>query len=253
MNKIIGIYKITSPSNKIYIGQSIDVYKRFSQYKKLECKRQKKIYNSLLKYGAVYHIFEIIEECDVEELNKRERYWQEFYDCIGKNGLNCQLVNCDNVKQIHSKETRDKISKANIGKVISEESKLKMSIAHKGKTFSEEHKKNISISNSGSKNGQYGKIGMLNKNFGRIGLRGELHPFFGKKGKDSKSCGKLASKETKKKMSESSSRKRLVLCLDNGVFYYSLFEAAITYNLPEKRLSSYLLNTRKNKTNLIYV
>jgi len=253
MNKIIGIYKITSPSNKIYIGQSIDIYKRFSQYKKLECKRQKKIYSSLLKHGAINHVFEIIEECGIEYINERERYWQEFFDVLSKNGLNLQLVNCNNSKQVHSQETKNKISKANKGKTISEESKLKLSIAHKGKKLSEEHKIKISISNSGSKNGQYGKIGMLSKNFGRIGLRGELHPSFGKLGKDSKSYGKLASEETKKKMSESSNRKRLILCIDTGIFYFSLVEAAIIYNLPEKRLSSYLLNTRNNKTNLIYV
>ena len=33
MEKICGIYKITSPSGRIYIGQSIDCPKRFKQYK----------------------------------------------------------------------------------------------------------------------------------------------------------------------------------------------------------------------------
>ena len=121
MNKIIGIYKVTSPLNKIYIGQSIDVYKRFKQYKKLECKRQKKIYNSLLKYGAINHIFEIIEECSIDYINERERYWQEFYDVLSKNGLNLQLVNFNNVKQVHSQETKDKISKANKDRVYCDE------------------------------------------------------------------------------------------------------------------------------------
>ena len=37
----IGIYKITSPSNKIYIGQSINIERRFKEYKTLKnCKFQ---------------------------------------------------------------------------------------------------------------------------------------------------------------------------------------------------------------------
>ena len=46
---MIGIYKITNPTNKIYIGQSIDIKKRFNQYKNLQCKGQKALYSSLLK------------------------------------------------------------------------------------------------------------------------------------------------------------------------------------------------------------
>jgi hypothetical protein len=31
--KTIGIYKITNPVNKVYVGQSIDITYRFKQYK----------------------------------------------------------------------------------------------------------------------------------------------------------------------------------------------------------------------------
>ena len=50
-----------------------------------------KLFNSILKYGIENHNIEIIEECDVEQLNCRERYWQEFYNAI-TNGLNCILT-----------------------------------------------------------------------------------------------------------------------------------------------------------------
>lgn len=49
---IIGIYKITSPTGKIYIGQSVNIEKRWnSYYKNLSCKEQRIIYNSLKKHG----------------------------------------------------------------------------------------------------------------------------------------------------------------------------------------------------------
>ena len=89
---MIGIYKIISPSKKIYIGQSINIEKRFYTYKLLHCKKQPFLFNSLKKYGAENHIFEVIEECEVIKLNERERYWQDFYNVL-ENGLNLMLTN----------------------------------------------------------------------------------------------------------------------------------------------------------------
>ena len=89
---MIGIYKITSPSGKIYIGQAIDIERRRREHSKSACSRQTKLYNSIKKYGYSSHIFEVIEECIVENLNIRERYWQDYYDVLGPSGLNCRLT-----------------------------------------------------------------------------------------------------------------------------------------------------------------
>ena len=62
--KIVGIYKITNPKGRVYIGQSINIFKRFSYYKMLQCKGQKKVYSSLVKYGYENHKFEIVTEGD---------------------------------------------------------------------------------------------------------------------------------------------------------------------------------------------
>ena len=53
------IYKITSPSNKIYIGQTVNIIKRKSYYKKGDCKAQPKLYSSFKKYGWDNHLFEL--------------------------------------------------------------------------------------------------------------------------------------------------------------------------------------------------
>lgn len=117
-NNIVGIYKITSPTGKIYIGQSRNIVKRRQSYEKVidKIKTQTRLYNSLQKYGWDGHLFEIIEECEIEELKCKERYWQDFYDVIGENGLNCILQECEDSPRIVSEETREKISKANFGK-----------------------------------------------------------------------------------------------------------------------------------------
>ena len=106
-----GIYKITNPKNKIYIGQTIDFNRRLKEYENLKCKNQIKLFNSLKKYGINNHKFELIEECNFENLNKRERYWQNFYDVI-ENGLNLVLVGYDNEKKKVSNETKIRIKKS---------------------------------------------------------------------------------------------------------------------------------------------
>lgn len=128
-----GIYKITNPNNKIYIGQSVDIKKRFKQYSSLsQTKLQKKLHYSFQKYGIKNHTFEIIEECKVELLNERERYWQEFYNVL-QNGLNCVLTNTkDNIK-VYSKESIEKIRLGNLGKKIPDEIRKQISLTMKAK------------------------------------------------------------------------------------------------------------------------
>jgi len=63
MNKKQGIYKITSPSGRVYIGQSVNIEKRFKKYVRLDCKEQTRLYRSFKKHGVENHMLEIIELC----------------------------------------------------------------------------------------------------------------------------------------------------------------------------------------------
>lgn len=117
MKKIIGIYKITSPTNRIYIGSSNDIYNRWCSYKNLKCKSQTKLYNSLLKYGAENHIFEIIEKCSIEYILKKELYYGTLFNVLDKSkGLNCRLPKSMDNYSYMSIETKRKIGAANKGK-----------------------------------------------------------------------------------------------------------------------------------------
>jgi group I intron endonuclease len=108
---MIGIYKITNPKGRVYIGQSIYIERRLKEYSNVnKGKGQVRLYNSIVKYGFSQHIFEVIEECTIEQLNERERYWQEFYDVLTKKGLNCMLQGTDEAKAIRSQEANDKQS-----------------------------------------------------------------------------------------------------------------------------------------------
>lgn len=107
---MVGIYKITSPSGRIYVGQAVEIVKRQKSYEKHRCKGQPKLYASLVKYGFSKHIFEVIEECKVEELNVRERHWQDFYNVISEKGLNCKLTKTEDKSGYYSIESRKKNS-----------------------------------------------------------------------------------------------------------------------------------------------
>jgi group I intron endonuclease len=90
---MIGVYKITNPTGKIYIGQAIDIERRFNEYRRMQgCKTQVILYRSLIKYGVDTHTFEVVVECEKEQLNYWERYYQDLFDSTGLMGLNCYLT-----------------------------------------------------------------------------------------------------------------------------------------------------------------
>ncbi len=137
-----GIYKITSPTNKIYIGQSVDIERRKNDYKKYVC-HTGKLKNSFKKHGFENHTFEVIEECSIELLNERERFWQDFYDVLGPNGLNLKLTNTTDRSGVFSEELKQKLSDSqkSLKKVLTEEHKLKLLKANTNRIHSEQCRK----------------------------------------------------------------------------------------------------------------
>lgn len=112
---MITIYKITSPSNRVYVGQTKDYKKRLNHYKILNCRHQNRLYNSLKKYGFSNHVFEVIEQVAESLSDEREQYWIAYYKCYWKDenkGLN--LNRGGNRPQI-TEETKKKISEAIFG------------------------------------------------------------------------------------------------------------------------------------------
>lgn len=109
---MIGIYKIVSPTGKVYIGQAVCIKKRKKSYQKARCKGQPRLYASLIKYGFSEHIFEVVEECSEDQLNVRERHWQDFYDVLSEKGLNCKLTKTEDRTGCYSQESKNKNSES---------------------------------------------------------------------------------------------------------------------------------------------
>ena len=81
-----GIYKITNPIGLVYIGRSIDVHKRYLTHR-VGSKLETKLQMSFDLYGFENHKFELIFECDIEDLICYENYFINKYDSISL-GLN---------------------------------------------------------------------------------------------------------------------------------------------------------------------
>ena len=114
------IYKITSPSGKVYVGQTICSFeKRMREHKSKysECtllKRAIDKYKDEMKY-------EIIEDnVPQEQLDEREIYWIKELNSLAPNGYNCNSGG--KAEQAVSQETKDNISAG----------KYKVSIEKKG-------------------------------------------------------------------------------------------------------------------------
>nr|DAU04495.1 MAG TPA: intron associated endonuclease [Caudoviricetes sp.] len=93
---MVGIYKIENKVNgKVYIGQSIDIKIRWYNHRKeLNGNRHhnEHLQNAWNKYGESQFIFNIIEECTVENIDEREIYWINYYNATnGKCGYNMTL------------------------------------------------------------------------------------------------------------------------------------------------------------------
>lgn len=128
---MIGIYKITSPKGRVYIGSSNNIENRLCSYKNLKCKNQTKVFNSIKAHGWDMHKFEVLEECSIEVLLERELHYGIKFNVLDKEaGLNCRLPKAGEHYTYMCQETKDKISKANVlnqtGKSLGHyESKLK--------------------------------------------------------------------------------------------------------------------------------
>ncbi len=141
MKKKWVIYKITSPSNRIYIGITSNLKKRLSYYKNNNSTGQKKISASFNKYGFENHKIEVIDEIygTISEGLSKEIFWIKSYmsNCVKypeMRGLNLTDGGQGTIGYKATDELRKRLSdyhKANPsrgmkGKKISEETKNKI-------------------------------------------------------------------------------------------------------------------------------
>lgn len=155
------IYKLTSPSGKSYIGQTIDQRRRKSNFYNTNCYYSgHRLDNAIKKYGVETFTYEILiqiieESRDAlrDKLDELEKYYIEKFDSY-YNGYNMTLGGSGTKGCFHTEESRKKLSLRAKGRPS----------PTRGKPLSEEQKKILS---------EYAKT--------RIG---EKNPFYGRKHSD---------------------------------------------------------------------
>lgn len=178
------IYEIENQINgKKYVGQTTQGFdnRKAKHYSALNRNTHpnKHLQNSWNKYGEQNFTFNILEECDYEDL--------DFYEI--------NYIWMWNLMNPHFGYNHE--SGGNLNKTFSEESKQKMSEAHKGKAHLEETKKKIS-------NGVKDAWSNPNSKYYSVETK--------KRKSENNACywkGKTHSEETKKKMSKSHTGKVL--------------------------------------------
>lgn len=116
-NEITGIYRILSPANGVYIGQSRKMKQRFSNHRNLFCAAHRKLYASLVEHGARNHRFEIAHQLPIdvsqEVLDEYEIFYRQQYEDCGFEMLNMQT---GGLKGRPSEESRRRLSESHMGK-----------------------------------------------------------------------------------------------------------------------------------------
>lgn len=93
-----GIYLITNLiTHKCYVGQSIDINRRWLEHKARAFDKNnncydKPLYRSMRKYGVENFVLSVICECLPESLNKLEAEYIQKFNCIVPNGYNVQTA-----------------------------------------------------------------------------------------------------------------------------------------------------------------
>lgn len=212
------IYKITSPTGKIYIGQTVDWNRRKKEYLRGKSKSQVKLNRSFLKHGIENHSFEVIKYCSSVYLDKLECEYIELYDSIN-NGLNAKG--------------------GGLGGYMPEEVRIKISRKHKNKIIKEETKEKLRKF-KGSNHHGYGKKHLLCTIY-KMKLAGK---------------NRKHTEETKRKLSDiqlnSNLKAKPVIDINSGVFYNSPREVSELYNINLTTLRCWLNGSLKNKTQFFY-
>ena len=214
---MVGIYKITSPTGRIYIGQSWDMEERWKNYRNCH-KGQKKIYRSIKRHGIELHKFEICHELpnDItqEVLDRYEFiYWELYKDC----GIDMMNI---------------RIPGSGPGRA-SEKSRKLMSINN----WQSKHK--------GENSPYYGKKRRpedIEKSVAK--RRGENHCNFGKFGKLHPSSGK---NHTEKWHEWRKTIQSKIINVETGEIYESMCKAGIAFGISGQLIRHYLTRTNTVK------
>ena len=153
--KSYAIYRIKSPSGKMYIGKDEYFPSRMNNHRRIAENPRKLEYNSpihraIRKYGWSAMVVEVVDQNakSVEELKRREKIWIRLHNSKRK-GYNQTLGGEGTQGFKHSDSTKEKLRQMKLGKKMSEDFCRLLGLRMLGRIHSEETKQRIGAGNRG--------------------------------------------------------------------------------------------------------
>ena len=213
------IYVWTNILNgKHYVGQTQNFYNRMTQYDRVGATQYLQI--AINKYGVDCFNIEILELCDVDNLDGREQFWMDFYESyMPDKGYNiCHYASTTRGYK-HTEETRKKISnivKLNAAHLFGENNPMY------GKVHPDEWRKKHSewLKDRWANDEEYRK-------FWSEKMSGENNYFYGKHfdGESNPRWGKHCNEESKQKARDHHPFTIKVICVETNEEFESINQA----------------------------
>lgn len=174
-----GVYTITNTiDNKVYVGYSSDIPKRFKEHQwALLNNRHVNMHlqNAWNRDGEQHFKFELLETYSVHYLLAMEHYWCNMLNTHDRKfGYNILPTHPSKIAYTHSKESRVKISNGNKGRVLTKEHIEKIASQRRGKPsnrlgvkLSDETRERLKDSHVGNKHSEETKRKMSASRLGK--------------------------------------------------------------------------------------
>lgn len=225
------IYKITNINNgKVYIGQTKNKHNRKIQhFCKLRNNKHtnRHLQSSFNKHGEESFTYEIIDYCDIEDVDAKEKYWiSHFSSTDSKKGFNIEEGGCQT--KTLSQFTRNKIGKKTKARfqdpeqrrLASERAKKRfqdpqerewLRTVNKGRIRGEDFREKISQIHTGRKRPQ--------------STKDAISKALSKRVKTAEHCRNISKAKMGQNAGGQNNRSKKVICLDNNKIFDSLRDA----------------------------
>ena len=216
-----GIYLITNNLNgSTYVGQSVNINRRFMEHRTPHG-TMNSIKLAIRKYGINNFSFSVLEQCEIKELNEKERYWVDklkprYNRTSGGEGCRNHTVSPEARKVLSEKNKKhwDSLPKEKQAEICARFKRPEI-----GHSVSESTREKLRNANIGKKQSNESKAKFVKT---------------------------MLEKKESGWVKDGSGTYKKIVCLESGLVFESVKSAASYYGISPSRISSVLKKRQKS-------